>query len=269
MKRGASAGRADFPFSRRHLPAMVPTVVMERTMANPEEKAPAVRTTGNPRLPGRFYRRIRGFWRFAFFFTMRVKARGVENVPSRGGVILAITHRSHLDPVVVSTLVEREIGWMARVEFYRQWLARVFMHGTGAFPVDRLRPGVSPIREAGRRLSAGLVVGIFPEGEIQVGDDRVTHGGPIKAGAVYLAALTGCPIVPVLVAGTERLSSPWPWLPAKWGRLWVRFGEPMRFGVGARRRAGRNAAADQLRESFRRLQAAATTEWDLPDGREK
>ena len=238
-------------------------------MESAESEFAAARPAGHERLPGRFYLWMRAFWRFAFFFTMRVKCRGRENLPSKGGVILAITHRSHLDPVVVSTLVDREIGWMARVEFYRQWYSRAFMKAIGAFPVDRMKPGVAPVREATRRLRSALVVGIFPEGEIQIGDTRVTHGGPIKAGAVYLAALTGCPIVPVLVAGSEKLSSPWPWMPAKWGRLWVRFGTPMRVTEIARCRAGRGAAADQLREQFQRLHREAVAEWDLPEGRTK
>jgi 1-acyl-sn-glycerol-3-phosphate acyltransferase len=238
-------------------------------MESVESGAAAGKPAVRERLPGRFYLWMRAFWRFAFFFTMRVKCRGLENLPSRGGVILAITHRSHLDPVVVSTLAEREIGWMARVEFYRQWHSRAFMNAIGAFPVDRVKPGVAPVREAIRRLRSSLVVGIFPEGEIQTGGARVTHGGPIKAGAVYLAALTGCPIVPVLVIGSEKLSSPWPWMPAKWGRLWVRFGEPVRVEAGARSRAGRGAAAKQLREQFQHLHREAVAEWNLPEGREK
>lgn len=238
-------------------------------MANLESNSPVEIKAGDPGLSGRFYRWMRLLWRIVFFFTMRVKSRGMDRVPGRGRVILAITHRSHLDPVVVSTLIGREVGWMARVEFYRQWYSRVFMRAIGAFPVDRARPGLAPIREAARRLRSGQAVGIFPEGEIQIGDNRVTHGGPIKTGAVYIAALTGCPIVPVLVAGTEKLSSPWPWLPAKWGRLWVRFGEPFCVGPEARHRVGRKEASDELRERFRRLQAEACAEWKMPDGRGK
>ena len=234
-------------------------------MASVESEV-AAGAKGFPRLPGRFYRLMRGFWRFAFFFTMRVKSRGLDNLSPRGGVILAITHRSHLDPVVVSTLIDREVCWMARVEFYRHWHSRAFMNAIGAFPVDRLRPGVAPIREAARRLRSGRVVGIFPEGEIQTGGDRVTHGGTIKSGAVYLAALTGCPVLPVFVVGTEKLSSPWPWMPAKWGRLWVRFGQPLRFGPEARGRGARHAAADHLREQFQRLHREAVAEWNLPEG---
>lgn len=219
------------------------------------------------RLPGRFYRLLRVFWRFAFFFTMRVKCRGLEHIPATGGVVLAVTHCSHLDPVVVSTLLEREIGWMARAEFYQNGMTATFMDAVGAFPVDRSRPGIGPIREAARRLERGAVVGIFPEGEIQTGPSRVTHGGSIKAGAVYLAALTGCPLIPVVIAGTESLSSPWPWMPAKWGRLWLRVGEPVIVAPEARSRVGRAVAARELCESFRDLQRRAGTEWKLPHGR--
>jgi 1-acyl-sn-glycerol-3-phosphate acyltransferase len=242
---------------------------MDRTLASNEAEVTVPETPGAPRVPGRIYRWCRAFWRFAFFFTMRVKSRGSRCLPARGGVILAVTHRSHLDPVVVSTLLDREVGWMARVEFYHHGVLRALMNAVGAFPVNRMRPGVAPIREAIRRLRGGLVVGIFPEGEIQTGNDRVSHGGAIKAGAVYLAALTGCPILPVVVVGSEKLSSPWPWMPAKWGRLWVRFGEPLHIGPEARQRAGRHAASERLREDFRDLYARCAADWDLPEGREK
>ncbi|MFM7182116.1 MAG: lysophospholipid acyltransferase family protein [Verrucomicrobiales bacterium] len=242
---------------------------MQITRASDTSSAAAGARSSDASLPGKLYHWTRAFWRFAFLFTMRVKTRGMENVPARGGVILAVAHRSHLDPVVVSTLLDRDVGWMARVEFYRHRLWRAVLKAMGSFQVDRRRPGVAPVREAARRLGSGHVVGIFPEGEIQTGDDRVTHGGPIKAGAVYLAALTGCPILPVVVVGAEKLSSPWPWLPAKWGRLWVRVGEPLTIGPEARRRAGRLIANEQLREKFIQVYAQSDAEWRLPEGRGK
>lgn len=239
---------------------------MEKANDSAHDKMPARAKARPCGLPGRWYRWTRAFWRFAFFFTMRVKTRGLEHVPAGGGVILAVTHRSHLDPVAVSTLLEREISWMARVEFYRHGVARAFMDAVGAFPVDRLRPGIGPLREAAWRLSFGHVVGIFPEGEIQTGAQRVTHGGPIKGGAVYLAALTGCPVLPVLISGTEALSSPWPWMPAKWGRLCLFVGEPLFFDPSCQRRADRALAVARLCESFRRLHREGMSEGNSSGG---
>lgn len=242
---------------------------MEREPVSKKISHSRPQSTGSARLPGKLYRWTRAFWRFAFFFTMRVRSSGAESLSGSGGLILAVTHRSHLDPVVVSTIIEREVGWMARVEFYNHRVLRAMMNAVGAFPVDRMKPGRAPIREAMRRLQSGSVVGIFPEGEIQTDGNRVTHGGSIKAGAVYLAALTGCPIVPVVVVGTEKLSSPWPWMPAKWGRLWVRFGEPFYVGVEARGRRERQRASERLKESIRLLYVEALGEWNMPEGRAK
>ena len=215
--------------------------------------------------PSRVYSLVRGFWRFAFFWTMRVRVAGLENVPNSGGCILAVAHVSHTDPLVVSALTTCKISWMSRVEFYHNPIARILLDAVGAFPVDRKKPGLYPIREAMRRLERRGVVGIFPEGEIVNGPDSVCRGGPIKAGAMYLSALTGCPVVPILVLGTDKLSSPGPWLPARRGRLWLRVGMPITADASERHRTGRAAASQRLARAFQELFQSSRATWNLPD----
>lgn len=218
-----------------------------------------------PRSPGRFYDRLRLVWRGIFACTMRVRMKGLEHLPAEGGVILAVCHVSHLDPVVVSTLLPRRIGWVARIEFYSSWVARTFLHSGGAFPVNRQGAALPTVREGLRRLRRGEVVGIFPEGEIMRGGASVLRGGPLKRGAGLLAARSGCPVVPVVVLGTDRLGNIGPWLPAKRGRLWLRVGPAMRPDQEGTAKISRAEFAGRLEAEFVRLFVEGQRDWGLPE----
>ena len=41
------------------------------------------------------------------------------NGPAAGGFIIASTHLGHLDPFLLGVIVDRQIDWLTRVEFYR------------------------------------------------------------------------------------------------------------------------------------------------------
>jgi 1-acyl-sn-glycerol-3-phosphate acyltransferase len=190
---------------------------------------------------------------------------GLEHLPAEGGVILAVCHVSHLDPVVVSTLLPRRIGWVARIEFYRSWMVRAFLHSGGAFPVNRKGAALPTVREGLRRLRRGEVVGIFPEGEIMRGRASVLRGGRLKRGACLLAARSGCPVVPVVVLGTDRLGNIGPWLPAKRGRLWLRIGPAMRPDQEGAAKISRAEFAGRLEAEFVKLFVEGQRDWGLPE----
>lgn len=202
------------------------------------------------REPGWLYVVAKGCWRVAFGCAMRVGARGLRHADREGGALLAVCHVSHLDPVFVSVMVRRRVSWMARAEFYRKPLWTVFLNRTGAFPVHRQGKALPGIRCALRKLAAGEMVGIFPEGEIMRGKDSVVRGGAIRRGIGLLAARSGCPVVPVVVAGTHRLNRVLPWLPAKMGRLSIMAGPALHAPADGHRRAGREAFANRLEQAF-------------------
>ncbi len=196
---------------------------------------------------------------------MRVRAFGLERVPASGGVLIAVSHVSHLDPVVISAVLRRRISWVSRIEFYRQWLMRTVLHHGGAFLVDREGPALPTIREGLRRLKRGEAVGIFPEGELVCGSASVLRGAAIKRGVCFLAAKSGCPVLPVIVLGTDRLGRIGPWMPAKRGRLWVWVGEPLAVGPESWRREGRAEFAKRLEAEYVRLFREMRKAFELPD----
>ena len=215
--------------------------------------------------PGWFYDFCRWLWIGVFGFTMRVRCSGLGAITEEGGVILAVSHVSHLDPVVVSALVRRRVSWISRIEFYRQGFMRWVLYHAGAFHVDRRGAALPTIREGLRRLARGEAVGIFPEGELMRGENSVLRGAVIKHGVCLLAARSGRPVLPVVVLGTDRLTGIGPWMPAKRGELWMRVGKPIHARRDASNRRGRAEFADLLVAEYVRLYAQMRLEFNLPE----
>ncbi|NEP47398.1 MAG: 1-acyl-sn-glycerol-3-phosphate acyltransferase [Moorea sp. SIO3C2] len=95
---------------------------------------------------------------------------GEENVPKTGPIILAPTHRSRWDALIVPYAVGkpvtgRDLRYMVSADEMngiQGWLIR----RVGGFPVDTGRGGVSSIRQTVEVLSNGEALVMFPEGNI-------------------------------------------------------------------------------------------------------
>src|SRR3954468_18861925 len=84
----------------------------------------------------------------------------------RGPFIIAATHIGHVEPAIVSCLVDRRIDWITRLEFYGHPLAAWGLRRLETICVKRDGVPVSTIRTAIDRLRRGRLVGIFPEGGV-------------------------------------------------------------------------------------------------------
>ncbi len=190
--------------------------------------------------------------RFIRFTCVRPVILHSERFNLPGGFVLACSHVSHLEPFIISTLVNRRIDWMARIEFYRYHLFAAMLREFDAFPVNRRGVPVRAIRTAIERSRAGRVVGIFPEGGVAHGSDSVLRGGPIKKGACVIAYRAALPVLPAIILGTHKLNCVRPWLPFRRARVWVNFGRLVYPRLEEpRRRVARDLMADDLRAEFR------------------
>lgn len=188
-----------------------------------------------------------------FSHTLRMGVLGLEHAHRPGGYLLACSHVSHLDPFCLSVVLPRRIGWMARIEFYRRRWAAWLLRAVHAFPVHRQGVPVSAIKTSLARLARGEVVGLFPEGEIKGRGESVLFGGAIKRGVCLLAQRSGCPIVPCVILGTDKLNAVDPWLPRLRGRLWVACGTAIEPVPGMNRRAARAEMALRLEQALAAL----------------
>lgn len=146
------------------------------------------------------YRFLKPFAIILFKIFFLIKVRGKENIPRRGGVIIASNHLSFLDPVVLGVASPRVLNFMARDDLFRHKLFARLISSLNAFPLKRGRPDRTALKEAIRRLREGKALVIFPEGT-RSRDGRIGEG---EIGAVWLSRVSGAKIIPARIYGTDK-----------------------------------------------------------------
>jgi 1-acyl-sn-glycerol-3-phosphate acyltransferase len=184
----------------------------------------------------------------------RIRVEGGEHVPEQGPVILASNHRSNMDPVLLASALKRPVAFMAKAELFVGPLGWI-MRWIGQFPVRRGGIDREALRRTDAVLARGSMLGLFPEGTRGDGGFSAVHPG-----LAYIVVRQRCPVLPVVIFGTERVRRRFGWLP---------FASPVRIVIGpaidlpqsTSDRAGRRAASEVLRQ---RLQAFLVTAGGVP-----
>ena len=167
---------------------------------------------------------------------------GAERVPLSGGLIVACNHISNFDPPLLGVSVPRPVSYMAKKELFAMPVLGWLISHLHAFPVDRQAGGTAALRASLRMIKEGACVGVFPEG-----GRNVTGDNELKAGAAFLAAASGAPVVPAAIVGTRRLRP--------FHRVTVVFGEP--FHVRRNRESdgdGLEKGAGEIMQRIRELE---------------
>lgn len=134
-----------------------------------------------------------------------VRVRGLEHVPGTGAAVLASTHNSFLDFIMLEYAAAqraRFVRFLARHDVWGNRLVGRAMDAMGHVPVDRTAPAAAYL-SARRLLSEGEAIGVFPEAGI-------SHSFQVRAlmpGAAALAGATGAPLVPVAMWGAQRITT--------------------------------------------------------------
>ena len=134
---------------------------------------------------------------------LRFDLRGDENVPRRGGAVMAINHVGYLDFTYAGYAAHparRLVRFMAKEEVFHHRLSGPLMRGMHHIPVARVA-GAGSYRSAVDALRAGEIVGVFPEATIS----RSFELKDFKAGAVRMAADAGVPVLPTVIWGSQRV----------------------------------------------------------------
>lgn len=154
-----------------------------------------------------------------------------------GPVVFAPNHASHVDtPLLLSILPDRwryktASAGAADYFFDTKLKAATFALTIGAIPLERRRVSRDSARLAQHLIEDGWSLLIYPEG----GRSPDGWGQAHNAGAAWLAARTGAPIVPIHIAGTSRILAKGDRVPRP-GKTTVTFGRPLR-GDNARKLA--------------------------------
>lgn len=134
---------------------------------------------------------------FKIFF--RIRASGCENIPKKGGFILASNHTSYLDPIALGVASPRKLNFMAKHDLFIYPLFSRLLMAVGAFPVKRDSPDASALKEAIRRLKKGKALVLFPEGSRKV---NAVSFEP-QPGIGFLAVKSEVCVVPAFIKGTD------------------------------------------------------------------
>ncbi|HUT25396.1 MAG TPA: lysophospholipid acyltransferase family protein [Sumerlaeia bacterium] len=143
------------------------------------------------------------FGRYVLFFArplVRVRCSGLGKVPREGPVVLVFNHRCYADVFFTSLQPRANTNIAVRAWPFRLPVLGRFMRGAGY--IDFETTSMDEILEKTRdQAKRGVSFLFFPEGH----RSRDGQLQPFRSGAFRLAAEHGLPVVPICLAGTEKM----------------------------------------------------------------
>jgi len=146
--------------------------------------------------------------RVLLFLFARWRVKGRENIPSQGPLLIVVNHLNLADPPIIGVSVNRRVFFLAKEELFRSRLSGYIVRNCGAFPVRRGGMNREAMRKSKQLLAQGMALIMFPEG-------RRSQKAQLESafsGAALIAARNGVPILPIGIAGTEKIKGITWWL---------------------------------------------------------
>jgi len=142
---------------------------------------------------------IRSILRFVFPKIARIDIIGMDQFPE-GQYIIASNHLGRLDSALLYYLFDREDIILPTAEKYKDhWLYGRIGTALGAIWLNRFEADIQSMKEILRRLKAGGLLAIAPEGTRSKSEALQEA----KPGVAFLASKVNIPIIPVALTGTE------------------------------------------------------------------
>ncbi len=185
---------------------------------------------------------------------IQFKFEGQENLPKKGGAVLASNHVSYLDFAFIGTgalHLKRYIRFMAKKGAFDNKIAGPLLRGMKHISVDRDNGGASFVA-ALKALRSGEIVGIFPEATIS----QSFEIKGMKSGAVRLAIGAQVPVIPVVIWGSQRIWTKG--VPRDFGRnsipVHIKYGQPIYFEKDADIESAEKALRERMISMLHELQ---------------
>ena len=141
---------------------------------------------------------------------VRFDVDGIDKIPTDGPAILVGNHRSYFDPLAIGWALAqagRPVRFLGKKEVFDAPVVGQIVSALGGIRVERGSGSDEPLQAAAEALEAGEAVAIMPQGTIPRG--RAFFDPELKGrwGTAKLAAMTGAPVIPIGLWGTEKV---WP-----------------------------------------------------------
>jgi 1-acyl-sn-glycerol-3-phosphate acyltransferase len=141
-------------------------------------------------------------------------------LPTHQGAVIVSNHRSSVDPFFVQVIAHRDVHWIVAKEYCDSAAFGWFLRAVEVIPTNRGGIDTASTKLAIRHVQNGKIVGMFPEGRINMSDELLLPGRP---GAAMIALQAGVPLLPCYIENSPYLGTPWsPFLMRTRAR--VRFG---------------------------------------------
>jgi len=132
---------------------------------------------------------------------------GQENIPRKGGVIVACNHLSYADWAAMALFVHqagRYPAFLIKSSAFNVTVIGPFLRACGQLPVNRGSADAALVlKEAESALAQGECVVIYPEGTAT--RDPAKWPMVAKTGVARMALDTGFPVVPIAIWGAQEI----------------------------------------------------------------
>ena len=147
------------------------------------------------------------------------RVQNLDQVPLKGGLIVASNHISFWDPPLIGSALPRESHFLAKEELFATPVLGPLIRSLNSIPIRRGTADLSGIARAVEVLRRGGALLMFPEG----GRMRDGELHPARPGVGMMAVQADVSIAPCYISGSSR--------PGKW---WYR-GAQVRMTFGPAR----------------------------------
>ena len=131
----------------------------------------------------------------------RLRARGLEHIPTEGAAVLVANHVSFADAVIIMGASPRPIRFVMDHRIFKTPLLGFIFRHCGAIPIAPAKEDPAMMEaafaEVSKALAAGDLVGIFPEGQITKDGELQ----PFRPGITRILAANPVPVVPMALSG--------------------------------------------------------------------
>ena len=130
-------------------------------------------------------------------FFQRIKAVGIENIPTDRGYVICSNHIAAKDVIMIGAAYPQPIRFVAKKELFSVPVIGGLITRLGAIKLDRVGSDVAAIKTSVNLAKAGYNVAIFPQGHRYPGVDPATT--PTKNGAGLIACKSESDVLPVFI----------------------------------------------------------------------
>lgn len=137
---------------------------------------------------------------------LKLDIRGAEHIKPQQTYLFVSNHRSPADIPVLFSSLPQHAAFVANGIFQRIPAISYWMRASGSVFVDQSNPksALKAFKAMTRRLRNDRSLILFPEGHMHQGKGI----DPFNRGGIFSAVITGVPIVPICLYGTDKVIRP-------------------------------------------------------------